>query len=87
MPYLNLYQISVTYEIDAILYETERSDFTMFEWISNIGGLSFMSSLAAYVVSVADSPDMFVTAAMLDEGDVHLTKRQTKITLNSSNQI
>ena len=83
MPYKNLWQVAVTYEVDPTLYDIERSDFTIFEWISNIGGLSFVSSVAAYVVSTADSPDTIVTTAMLDAGDVHLTSRKTSVTMNS----
>ena len=66
--------MSITYEVDPTLYEVERDDDTTFDWISNIGGLSFLSSIAMYVVSTADSPDTFVTSAMMDDGDVHKTR-------------
>ena len=66
--------MSITYEVDPTLYEIERSDETTFDWISNIGGFSFLSSIAMYVVGTADSPDSFVTSAMVDGGDVHLTR-------------
>ena len=42
-----------------------------------------MSSLAALLVSSADSPDTFVTSAMLDEGDVHQTSQKVLVTMDS----
>ena len=48
-----------------------RNDFTGFEWISNIGGLSFLFSIGAIISSSVDSPAMLVTAAMLAKGKIH----------------
>ena len=43
----------------------ERIDFTLFEWLSGIGGLGFMFRFCQLVVKWSDNPDLFVTSAML----------------------
>ena len=48
-----------------------RNEFTGFEWISNIGGLSFLFSIGAMISSSVDTPAMLVTAAMLAKGKIH----------------
>ena len=65
LPYANKYQIAITYEVDPTQYQMERIDFTLFEWLSGIGGLGFMFRFCQLVVKWSDNPDLFVTSAML----------------------
>ena len=56
MPYLEKYQVGITYEVDSTQYDLTRQDFTVFEWISNVGGLGFLFSAAALFVGWLNSP-------------------------------
>ena len=49
----------------------QRNDFTYFEWISNIGGLSFLFNIGVIISSFVDNPSVFVTASLFAEGKVH----------------
>ena len=65
LPYVETYQIALTYELYDHLNVIVRSEFTFFDWISNIGGLSFLFSIALLVSTSVDNPLMLVTASML----------------------
>ena len=71
MPYLEKYQIGVTFEIDSTKHDLERQDFTVFEWISNVGGLGFLFSGAAVFVGWLNTPQLWITSAMLSSGKEH----------------
>ena len=71
MPYKNTYQLAITFEVDQNQYVVTRNDFTCFEWISNIGGLSFLFNIGTIIASLVDDPSVFVTASMFAQGRVH----------------
>ena len=74
MPYLNTYQLAITYEVDPTQYVVIRNDITFFEWISNIGGLSFLFNIGVIMSSLVDNPTVFVTASLFAQGEVHSIK-------------
>ena len=71
MPYTQKYQVGITYEVESTQFVLTRQDFTVFEWISNVGGLGFLFSAATLFVGWLNSPQMWITSAMLASGKEH----------------
>ena len=67
LPYARLFQIAVTFEIDSTKYELTRLEFSLFDWLSAIGGLSSIVLGASTVISALDSPQRYVTAALVGD--------------------
>ena len=65
LPYLNLMQIAVTFEIDSTLYEYIRHELMLSDWFAAIGGLMSLFLAVAGVFHLFESPHYFVTSAML----------------------
>ena len=82
MPYLEKYQVGITYEIDSTQHNIERQDFTVFEWISNVGGLGFLFTGATVFVGWLNSPQLWITSAMLQIGKEHKVMENRSQTLS-----
>ena len=67
LPYARLFQIAVTFEIDSTKYEIVRLEFSFFDWLSAIGGLSSIVLGASTVISALESPQRYVTAALIGD--------------------
>ena len=83
MGYEETYQLAITYEIEPTMYEQERKDFTFFEWLSGIGGVGFLFRLSNFIVKVLDSPDMFVTDAMLAQSNMLRRSSGSNVSIQS----
>ena len=83
MPYLEQYQVGITYEIESTQIELERQDLTVFDWISDVGGLGFLFSAATLFVGWLNSPQMWITSAMLASGKEHTVSPYPELAYNS----
>ena len=43
MPYENNFQVAVTFEIDPMMYEFIRWDYTWFDWFASFGGVASLA--------------------------------------------
>ena len=84
MPYEEKYQLAITYEVDPTEYQQERSDVTLFEWLSGVGGLGFLFRFSHLIIKFSDNPDMFVTSAMVAQSN--LLRRSTGATVAIQSQ-
>ena len=65
LPYNRRFQIAVTYEIDSSRYEIVRVEYSFFDWLSAIGGLGSIILAVSKLVSALDSPQRYVTSALI----------------------
>ena len=64
LPYMNTIQLAITFEIEPSQHVIKRQDFTIFEWISNIGGLTFIFNIGIVISSLVENPFNFVAASL-----------------------
>ena len=65
MPYLQKYQTAVTFEVDSTKYEMTRVEFTFFNWLATVGGLSSIALAFSNLAGAFDNAQMFVTSALI----------------------
>ena len=65
MPYKIPIQTAITYEMDSIKVDLIRNEYTLLNWFASIGGLGSMGLAIAQLVSLLESPQYFVTSAMI----------------------
>ena len=56
LPYARPFQIAVTFEIDSTKYEIIRLEFSLFDWLSAIGGLSSIILAVSSGIGALESP-------------------------------
>ena len=56
LPYARPFQIAVTFEIDSTKYEIIRLEFSLFDWLSAIGGLSSIILAVSAGIGALESP-------------------------------
>jgi len=78
LPYLRPFQIAVTFEIDSTKYELIRLEFSLFDWLSAIGGLSSIILGASTIISALESPQRYVTSALIADKPSSLTDIDAK---------
>ena len=67
MPYKRNFQVAITFEIDPMMYELFRRDYTWFDWFASFGGVASLAFTITQCVSHLDDPHMFVTSALISE--------------------
>ena len=65
LPYRRLFQVAVTYEIDSTKYEFFRLEFSFFDWLSSIGGLSSIILAVSTAIGALESPQRYVVSALI----------------------
>ena len=56
LPYKRMFQTAITFEIDTTLYEVIKIEYSAFDWLSSIGGLSsIIFAISQAIGSLEDS--------------------------------
>ena len=56
LPYKRQFQTAITYEIDLTLYELIKVEFSAFDWLSAIGGLTSIVAAISQVMGSIEDP-------------------------------
>ena len=83
LPYDNNFQVAVTFEIDPMMQEFIRQDYTWFDWLASFGGVASLAYTIAQYVSYLDDPHMFVTSAMIAQ-EQEINTNATKVAMMNS---
>ena len=65
IPYLRPFQTAITFEIDSTKYEMTRVEFTFFNWLATVGGLSSIALAITNAAGAFDNAQMYVTSALI----------------------
>ena len=69
MPYSRPFKAAVTYEIDSTKYHVIRFEFTVFDWLSAIGGLSSIILAISTTIGALESPQRYVASALIGKSE------------------
>lgn len=65
LPYDNNFKASVTFEIDSTIYNLQRHEFTLIDWLTIVGGVASTITAVIQLFGLLDDPQMFVTSALI----------------------
>lgn len=69
LPYKRQFQAAVTFEIDPDKHEVRKIEYTLFEYLSAIGGLSSIFMSISQTLGHLDDAQVYVTSAMVSDED------------------
>lgn len=67
IPYSRKFQVAITFEIDLTLYEMTKIEYTVFDWLSAIGGLGSILFTISQAFGAFEDAQMYVTSAMIKD--------------------
>ena len=65
IPYSRKFQVAITFEIDLTLYEMTKIEYTVFDWLSAIGGLGSILFTISQAFGAFEDAQMYVASAMI----------------------
>lgn len=69
LPYKRQFQAAITFEVNPDQHETRKLEYTVFEYLSAIGGLSSILVTVSQALGNLDDTHVYVTSAMIGHED------------------
>ena len=84
IPYSRKFQVAITFEIDLTLYEMTKIEYTVFDWLSAIGGLGSILFTISQAFGAFEDAQMYVMSAMIRDGENGDSMSDSKHSLKKS---
>ena len=80
--------MAITFEQDSTKYLVIRNEYSWFDWIASIGGLSSLFFSLAKIIGKTDDPNLFVSQQLMakEEEDLERGKKLSPETVKLKNQ-
>ena len=84
LPYDNDMVTSVTFEVESTKYLQARLEYSVLEYFSNLGGFGSLLLGISTILTVLESPQLFVASDIIAQKEQQVTQQNFAITLHST---